>query len=506
MKRGFQIQGLAARALTVISGLVVGALASGCAGLGWGQGGAEPTRATAGAFIKTVDQAMLTRASERLAERVAERWGAGPLLTSGDAAGAIAVDWHGWLLAPGGPRLELMPPGPMIQALTGPNIDFGLIVHVPVAGASHEIQLSAEFLDQACGVSVLLAEGEVDVPMGFTADKLGRIQGVVLPGATYHALSELTPNAIIKADLSSCVGAIDPGAQLAALGTAFAEAAVRAVSDALSAEVPGALGLDLAFAWSAAVNADALGTGFMRTALRGLANDLVMRQTQSVQVAFALTVEADPHPCMGSLALPEPRAEVAETILPAGAALHIGSLERLIAASWLAGAACSDHLGVIPVASAPLVATWPALARLGSDAEVSLELWPAALPRVTADPSMQDGLVLDTGRMRADIMVTYAGARWRAASVVLELSVAGTLWFDEAGAATFDPAAVEARPSVVEAALLTAPEADAIAVLLPPLIEALVLGRPLGRLPQPIAPPGEVAVSVSGDYLSWPTR
>lgn len=495
------VPGVASGVLVIVA---CATFASGCAGLGWGEGGAEPTRATAGALVRTVDQAMLTRASERLAERVVARWGTGPLLTSIPAA--FAIDWSGWQLAPGGPRLELLPPGPSTAAANGLGAEFGLLVHLPIAADSHEIQLSAEFLDQPCGISVLLAAGELDIPMGFTADKLGRIQGVVLPGASYHALSDVTPNAILKADLSACIGAVDPGAQLAALGSAFADAAVRAVSDAMSSEVGGALGLDLAFAWSAAVNADALGTGFMRTALRGLANDLVARQAEALQFGFALTVEADAHPCMGSLALPDPRAEVAESALPAGAALHIASLERLIAASWLAGAACADHLGVIPVASGPLVATWPELARLGPDAEVSLELWPAALPRVTVDAAMVDGLVLDTGRVRAEIMVTYAGARWRAASVVVDLSVAGSLWIGEAGAVTFDPAAVEALPLTVEAGFLGAPEGDVLAALLPPLIEALVLGRPLARLPAALAPVGESAVTVSGDFLSWPTR
>jgi len=500
----FASRGAGIRGGLIACGLMGLASLLGCAGLGWGQGGAEPTRATAGALVKTFDQATLTRASERLAERVALRWSAGAPLSTAD--GALAIDWQGWLLMPGAPRLELTAPRAGMQLASSANTDFGLVVHVPVAAASHQIEVSADFLDLPCTIGVMVADGELDVPIGFTADKLGRVQGVVLPGATYHALSDVTPNAILKVDLSSCVGTFDPGAQLAALGSALSDAAVRAVSEALSAEVPSVLGLDLAFGWSAAVNGDALGTGFMRTALRGLATDLIRRTAESVQVAFALTVEADAHPCMAPFSLPAPRADVAAPTLPSGAALHIASLERMVAASWLAGAVCGEHLGVIPIASAPLQVTWPALARLGPDAEVSLELWPAALPRLTADPDMSDGIVLDTGRIRAEIMVTHAGARWRAASVVLDLSVAGTLWVADDGEVTFDPAAVDARPALVEAGLLTAPDANAIAQLLPPLVEALVLGRPLARLPPPLAPLESATVVVSGDYLLWPTR
>lgn len=482
-------------------------LVMGCAGIGWGEGGAEPTRATTGAFVKTFDATSLERASQRLDERVAVRWADGALMTKAtDGEGLLDIDWRTWLLVPGAPRLELAPQRSTIQSSNVPSGDFGLRVHVPLASAVHEIQLSAEFLDLPCTISVTIADGEIDVPMSFTADKLGRIQGVVLAGATFHSTSEVTPNAILKADLSACVGAVDPGAHLAALGQAFTDAAVRAVGDVLAGELPAALGLDVAFGWSAAVNADALGTGFLRTALRGLASELVMRQAEAVQVAFALTIEADPHPCMAPFALAVPRVAAPTTTLPPGAALHIESLERMVAASWLAGATCAEHLGVIPIASAPLAAAWPALERLGPDAEVSLELWPASLPRVTADPDMVDGVVLETGRLRAEIMVSYAGARWRAATVVVDLSIAGGLWVDDAGAVSFDPAAIEATPLLLEAGLLSAPEEGAIAALLPPLVEALVLGRPLARVPTPLAPLEEGAVTVSGDYLSWPTR
>jgi len=209
---------------------------------------------------------------------------------------------------------------------------------------------------------------------------------------------------------------------------------------------------------------------------------------------------------MAGLALPSPRTGMTPLALPAGNALHIASLERLIAASWLAGSACANHLGVIPVPAEPLVAVWPALARLGPGAVVSIELWPSALPRLIPDPRMLDGLVLESGRMRADLIVSFAGARWRAASVVLDLSIAGALWVDEGGLAFFDPAAVEAVPSLIEAVLLSAPEAEAIAVLLPPLVEALVLERPLARLPPSLAPLSAAGVTVSGEYLSWPSR
>jgi|GEM_PF-6245985 len=498
---------MSARGLFACIGIALAALASACAGIGWGQGGAEPTRATTGAFIKTFDQTTLTRASQRLDERVAARWASGVLMTKGVAGvGLLDIDWRTWLLVPGAPRLELGPLHASIQAETGPNTDFGLRVHVPLASAVHEIELSAEFLDLPCTISVSIADGELDVPMGFTADKLGRISGVVLAGATYHASSDVTPNAILKADLSGCIGSIDPGAQLAALGEAFAAAAVRAVGDTLATELPASLGLDVAFGWSAAVNADALGTGFMRTALRGLASELVMRQAEAVQVEFALTIEADPHPCMAPFMLAAPRAAVPTTTLPPGAALHIESLERMVQASWLAGATCAEHVGVVPIASAPLVANWPALEQFGPDAEVSLELWPASLPRVTADAAMVDGIVLETGRLRAEVMVSYAGARWRAATVVVDLSIAGALWIGEDGQVTFDPAAIDATPLLVEAGLLSAPEADAIAALLPPLVEALVIGRPLARVPATLAPLDGSEVSVTGDYLSWPSR
>lgn len=182
--------------------------------------------------------------------------------------------------------------------------------------------------------------------------------------------------------------------------------------------------------------------------------------------------------------------------------MDVASLERWVGAAWLGGAACADHLGRAPVAIG--VDTWPELARL-ADAPVatSLEVWPSSLPRLAVDPTGDGELVLETGRTRVDVIVAWRGARWRAASAVVELTVHGRLWVEADGALVFDPSRVDVVPTFVEAGLLAAPDPSMVQALLAPLVEALVLDRPLARLPAGLA--GEGPVSVDGDYLTWST-
>lgn len=473
------------------------ASASGCAGVPWGAGGAEPTRATAGAVVRAFDAGSLAGASERLAARVAASWSRGVTLARSEEQ--ITVDWSTWSLTPGAPRLALSPERPAMQAQ---SVELALSVVVPLAGAEHEIELTSADLDAPCRASVLTTPGELTVPMSFVADKLGRVQGVVVPGASYRALSEYTPNLVLSSETASCAGLGDV-VRAQALAESFAAAAAKALGESLSVEVPIALGLDLAFAWSTPVSADALGTGFLRVALRGVTSGLVRTRGQAVQVAYALTMEADAHPCMGPLTLPEPRAELTTGELPAGAALHIEALERVVGAAWLAGAVCADHLGAVPVSAADLAPAWPALGPLLPEAELSLEVWPAALPRLKADPDQVDGLVFETGRLRADLIATFGGVRWRAASVELDLSLHGALWVEADGAVLFDPGQVDVRPISLEPGLLDAPDLSAVEQLVPPLVEALVIDRVFARLPPVLAPATAGSISVDGVLLTW---
>jgi len=471
--------------------------AAGCAGLPWGAGGAEPTRSTAGALVRTFDRGSLAGASERLAAQVAESWARGvPLAPSEDE---LDVDWSAWSLVPGTPRLVLEPTRPALQAQ---NVELALSVVVPLAAAEHEIELSGADLDVPCRAWAATTPGELTVPMSFVTDKLGRVQGIVLPGASYRALSEYTPTLVLDAEAASCTGLADI-VRPHVLAELFAAGAAKALGESLSVELPIALGLDLAFAWSTAVSADALGTGFARVALRGVAGGLVRTRGATVQVAYGLTMEADAHPCMGPLTLPEPRAELATSELPAGAALHIEALERVVGAAWLAGAVCADHLGAIPVSADGLASAWPALAALLPEAELSLEIWPAALPRLKADADHVDGLVLETGRLRADLIVTFAGARWRAASIELDLSLHGNLWVEVDGAVYFDPMQIDVRPIAIEPGLLDAPDLAATALLVPPLVEALVIDRVFAQLPPVLAPATAGGLAVDGTLLLW---
>lgn len=479
--------------------------ASGCQSLPWGEGGAEPTRSSARALVRTLDHAVLAAASERLAATVTADWAAGARL---DSQASPLIDWRSLVLVPGSPRLELMPEGPIAYADHNVSTaSFGLVAQVPFAGAEHEIYLSGDALAVSCPVRIVVAAGELEVPLGLAADKLGRVQGVVLPGATYQALSDVAPNAILDADFSACFDRADqfePGAQLAALDKAFAASASRAVADALSARLPGALGLDLAFAWSAAVNPDAIGTGFVRTALRALTGEVVERRDDALQVAYALSIEADPHPCVGPLELATPRPSFATPALPGGAALHLSALERAVVATWITGGVCADHLGRVTVPVTELSHAWPALAELGEGAEVSLELWPTTSPRISLADDLADGLLVETGRMRADILVTFADARWRAATAEIELAVSGAIFVEADGRVSFEPAHIDPRALNVEGVLFEAPTAEAIDMMIAPLVEALLLARPLARLPPALAPPDGAWATMSGDYLSWP--
>jgi hypothetical protein len=116
---------------------------------------------------------------------------------------------------------------------------------------------------------------------------------------------------------------------------------------------------------------------------------------------------------------------------------------------------------------------------------------------------MVDGILFETGRMRLDLVVTHDGGRWRAASIDLDVVLHGTLWVDESGAVSFDPAAVEVAATAFEAGLLPAPEAEVVGELLPPLIEALVLARPLARLPPALTPLAAGSIQVEGSYVTW---
>lgn len=496
---------------SIVSVATLGAAGLGaCAALApWGEGGPEPTRAMNGAMVMTFDAPALERASTRLGEQLYARWPEGAVMpgAASSSPALVAVDWRGWRIRPVAATIAFGPPP--VQAL-GPG-GAELEVRVTLAADSHEIALTLsgpDGLDAACPVTVSLAEGELAIPAALTADKLGRIQGVVLPGAVLRGASAIPANqpmqsaASFKLDLSRCAVVAEPGALLAAVESAFAGSAVAALTDGLVGALPAAMRLELAFAWSGTVTNDALGAGFLRASLRGVLPELVRTAPGRLEVALALGVEADAHPCIGHATLPVLEAASARGDLPAGAALDLAALERLVAAAWLGGAACADHLGPAPLAID--VDTWPELARLAPDGAVatSLEVWPASPPRLSIDPEGgADELVLETGRTRVDVMVEWAGARWRAATAVVELAVHGRLYVEADGALVFDPSRVDAVPTSLSPGLLASPDPSMVPGLVAPLVEALVLDRPVARLPAALTFEGPVAVD--GDYLTW---
>lgn len=459
-----------------------------CTALPWGQGGAEPAYAQRAALIRVVGPDEMRAASDRLGALVEARLGGIlPLAPTTLPSGELSIRWEPLGLSIGRPSLDLAPPD------ASPD-EPGLRLHVPVEPSVGSLALLPAGGEALCVVPFEVSAARLTLRLSLAADKLGRIQGVMLPGVELLAADDARAT-VIKADFAQCPVGLEVEAHT--LTRLLAEAIARAATDAVAGELAPALGLDLAFGWSAAVASDALGSGYVRATLRAATDtpgaampDFLDRTRAGLAVRFALSVAVDPHPCMGILALADPGPSTPPLLPEAGTVLRMSALERIIGAAWLAGSACADHAGIAEVSRDELALRWPALERL--DGGVTVELWPESVPTLRADPDLSDAVVVDFGRVAVDLIGTSGGARWRAGTVVVDLRIHGFVTVGPDGVVGFVPSDIDAVPAGVEAGLLGAPPIPVAEELAATLVEALLdgpLSERLGVLPGPLAPP-----------------
>jgi len=462
------------------------ALAAGlgaCTTLPWGAGGAAfvtADREIPGAIVRQLGPAGLERAAERLAAAVAARW-AEVALPAETLAGGLLVAWDGLELEIGGVGLALGP--------------YGLEARVDVAAAPAAIGLGLGDVI-GCTMDVGLGPGTWIAPLQLGSDKLGRVQGALKSTVRFEGdvtLGETDGVCPALADLADRIG------------RAVAEAAGAALGQALADALAPALGLDMALAWSGGVAPDALGQGFLRASIRARDEDLVELGAGGVRVRFALGIEADAHPCMAPLALPapDPGPDPAAWQDGAGAEGALGvrlpALERALQAAWIAGVACGDHLDAGDGAMATDVrAAWPALAGYPADTPLWLETWPEALPSLV--PGEDGGVRLETGRVVVEVWAEDGGA-WRVGTLVVSVAVEGELAATSDGFVWLDPTRIEAWPEDVRGGLVGPPPSEAVARVLGPLVESLVLARPLLRLPPSVRPSATRTLDVGLDHV-----
>lgn len=461
----------------------------GCGALPWGQGGAEPMTAQRGALVRVLGPDQIEAASDRLGAALYARFGGVLPLTPATALGSLVVHWDGLSLAVGRPRLDLAPP-------EGSADDPGLRLHLPLEHSRGTLTLGPAGGEILCAIPFEVEPSRLTVRLSLAADKLGRLQGVMLPGADLVTLEGARSNPV-SADFAQCPPGLE-AESLPMLARMLTEGVARATTDALAGELAQALGLDLAMGWSAAVASDSLGSGYVRATLRAATDtpgaampDFLERTRTGLAVRFALSVTVDPHPCMGPLALGDGAIGPPGPLPDAGTVLRLGALERIIGAAWLAGSACADHAGIAEVPRDELALRWPALGRV--EGGIAVELWPESVPTVRADPELSGAVLVDFGRVRVDLIGGVDGARWRLGSVVVDLRVHGLVTVSPEGLVGFDPSEIDAVPAAVEAGLIGAPPIAVAEELVATLVDALIVegpfGSALGILPSSLGAP-----------------
>jgi len=132
-----------------------------------------------------------------------------------------------------------------------------------------------------------------------------------------------------------------------------------------------------------------------------------------------------------------------------------------------------------------LADAWPALARYPHGTALRLELWPEALPTLGA--SEDGGVRVDTGRVAIDVWVEDAG-RWRAATIIVSMTIDGELTASPEGLVWLDPTHIEVYPAGLVDGLVAAPDDAALASVLAPLVSQVITQHPLVRLPSSARP------------------
>ncbi len=478
----------ASLATRVFAALAV-VLSAGCAELPWGSGGLEVAPAQRSAFVRVLAQSDLTLASGRLDNELLERVGTSMRLVEGAVTPVPGVE-----VSLVGASIVLGP-ATLSASYEGDRLLARLELSAPPQPLSTSIS--------DCSATFALTPGVLELVVELTSDRLGRVQGIVKPGARWVGDS---PTVALE-------GCVFPAQSTFDFGARFATAAAQALADPIAVALPSALGLDLALAWSGVVGLDTLGAGIVRASLRATADGVLSFEGDLAMVHFDLGLEVDPHPCAGGLALPEARPALVSPTL-AGTAVALGALERAVQATWIAGAVCgASAIALIPeslrsVPLSDLAQDWPAvanLARLDPAATVTLAFWPGDLPTVEADPDDPDILRVTIHDLQVDVLAQVEGAQWRLASVDLDLLVRGQIVTDINGFVHFDAIDVDATSFSSTTGLATAPELAKSGPLLTPIMRLLVESRPLLRLPRSLAPSVTTVWRVDGDHLTLPS-
>ncbi|MCB9734647.1 MAG: hypothetical protein H6745_18850 [Deltaproteobacteria bacterium] len=474
------------------------AVGGGCKELPWGSGRlAEELPATdvdRAGLVVTIGPEDLARAAAEADEALAGTWAAGIAIDGqiplpSDAAEPVSVTWADLYLEPQGLDMALS--------------EDGISVTLPLTVKTAPLALRDAF-GALCAPSLELTDAELHLALELEGDKLGRVQ--LIPSAK----PELTYEGGV--DWGACEA---PAATLAtwtdALVDAIAERAGAVVSADLLGIMPEALGLDASLALASPVARDASGAGYLRASVSALSSERQPSWTYAsghLIVPFTVGIAAEHHPCMQALPLepvvggplPAPSAED-----PGATYVSVEVVRRALAALWLAGGACGPHgAWDATVATRDLDAAWPALAKLGGDAGVGLTMWPRELPRLSLAVSGDATITVATGPVDVDLYGTVEGAGLRLASMTLDAELDLDLAVDEEGRVVVGVSAVRVTGEGGAGGFLGAPPSEAAGVLLAPLVERVVAGLALPRLPARAGAGELTKLVVAGRYFAIP--
>ena len=449
---------------------------SGCSGPRWGEGAVELPDTIArvvGGIERHVDEVTLTRVGQRLTEATSALREQGFTPDGVERArftgGSVPVTRF---------RLELAGPVLLLRAEVGAAV----------------LPWTTDDGPEACQGRVELGPGQFVLPIGFASDKQGRIQAVPPERAMWEG-----PLAVrLERDTSTDCPGLDAGF--------FAEGLTRRIPGWLVPDVIGPLPTHVGFGLAASLGAPAgAETRNFRAHLRARTEDPVIVRDGTLVANFELAVQTDPAPCLAPFAFAPGRIEVETTgdtrtnEGTGGLRIPVNAVGAFVEAAVLGGALCGRQ--TFSTTRIFDVEAWRDSFDDDSLSEVAFELQPHAPPTIAMDAAGR--LVWDAGRVDVDLSATWAGARWRLATLETEVEIAIALHLDGDGMLVGELAAITSTLIERRGGLLTAPDVDAADGIVATIVSELVDGRVLLAWPQGLAPTNGARVTGSDGGVTW---
>ena len=488
--------------MRVIVALITALSLSACTITPWGLGlnteKAPPEDTTANGLIVILGDEAFARASARLTNTVKKNWPQGLVLEGnatleGDSIGlgSLTIEYEElWL------ELGLID----VQSYED---SFGVQVSIE----SPYVKVRVLDGDEEICSETLAFHGLIDSRISLGQDKYGQVQSTMIDAAIIGV--EKT-----NEDFGPCDYALGPVLfhdAMQEVGQSLATDVSMTVGPTLEESMPKALGLNLAMDYAVALgdNPAELGMGRGRIRASSVANDNFWSYVDGrVVVPFSVSLDSEQALCVPEEPLAHPPAklippmeEKQDTVLLVNASVAAKALK----VAWQTGLVCDDRLASsidVPVQS--LRTIWPALETFGSDAQLTVRIWPRDNPQIEF-LSLDDSafLHLETGLVRVEVMVEYDETWLRVATLEVEVEVEGPLLIDPNGSVLLDPINIAVVTVNAFDGLHRSPNFEAIEAMTKALTRSVLADRALLQLPPFATEAGMLGIELDGDYLSF---